>query len=175
MEAPAPHADIPSMRTFSRVLCIALIGAASRLSAETLLLAVSETIDGVPAPKSPPAIEGIFDGLFEAGHIVFDLGSGKAIPPMADLADIAVSGGAEYVLQAAVAFTIFPREGGNEVSATAQFSVIRAGSVTRVGAWTVSDTNKGREKDVDLSKLGFELGAMIAAKVNGILSSGGGS
>ena len=138
-----------------------------------MMLAVSETVDGVPNPKYPPAIEGIFDGLFEAGHIVFDLGTGRALPPIEDLADMARSGGAEYVLQAVIAFMIQPKEEGNEIEAVAEFSVIRAGNVKRLGGWTVSDTNKGREKDMDLLKLGFELGTLIAAKVNGIISSGG--
>ena len=137
------------------------------------MIAVSETVDGVPNPKYPPAIEGIFEGLFEAGHIVFDLGKGKAVPPIDELADMARSGGAEYVLQAAIAFMIQPKAEGNEIEAVAEFSVIRAGNAKRLGDWTVTDTNKGREKDMDLLKLGFELGTLVAAKVNGIIAPGG--
>jgi hypothetical protein len=163
------------MRVLSRVLlCIALMGAASGW-AESLLIAVSETIDGVPISNPLPAAEGIFDGLFEAGHIVFDVGSGKAIPPIDDLADMARSGGAEYVLEGDVSFITKAGENGREITATAELSLVRAGNVTRLGTVTLTDTNKGREKDVDLPKLGFELGVMIAERVNGIIASRGGS
>lgn len=154
------------------VLC--LLAAAPAAPAESLLLAVWETVDGAPAPKPPPAIEGIFEGLFDAGHIVFDTGSGTP-SSTEDLAEMARRGGARYVLEARISFTTSTTaDGAKEIEVSAQYTLIAAGSASRLGAGTVADSNKGRERDVDLSTLGSECGKMIASKVNALIQAGGG-
>jgi hypothetical protein len=162
------------MRNFTSAALLTVILAflfhAWPAGAETLLLAISETVDGSPSPPPPPATEGIFDGLFEAGHIVFDLGDGAKIPEANDLAAMARSGGAGYVVQAAVVFTLAHRDGFTDITATARINLFGAQKAESLGSETLEDSNQGREKDVDLKKLGFELGTMIAARVNEMLA-----
>ncbi len=155
------------------VLC--LLAAAPAAPAESLLLAVWETVDGAPAPKPPPAIEGIFEGLFDAGHIVFDTGGGQP-PSTGVLAEMARTGGAGYVLEARISFTTSTTaDGAKEIEVTAQYTLLAAGSAARLGAGTVADSNKGRERDVDLSTLGAECGKTIASKVNALILARGGA
>jgi hypothetical protein len=47
----------------------------------TILVSVSESVDGEPAAPPPPAMEGGLDSLFEAGHIVFVTGDVAAPLP----------------------------------------------------------------------------------------------
>jgi hypothetical protein len=138
---------------------------------ETLLLCVTETVDGNPSPPPLPASEGIWDGLFESGHIIFDTEEGKPPLPLSTLVELAVSGGARYILAARVAFVRTPRDAGPaEISARAGYSLYTAKTGGVVGEGTITDDNRGREKKVDLAKLGFELGNHIADKVSKLMA-----
>jgi hypothetical protein len=141
---------------------------------DTLLLCVTETVDGSPSPLPRPASEGIWDGLFEKGHVVFDTAEGNPPPPLPTLVGLAVSGGAGYIVDARVAFVRTPREDGpEEISAKASYSLFTAKTGRPVGAGTVARDNKGREKEVNLAALGFELGNLVADKVSALLAKRG--
>lgn len=163
----ATSADIGSVNKSHTLLlpalAIALLLSGAPLHSETLLIAVTETVDGKPSPLPPPATEGIFDGLFESGNIVFNTEDGSAPLSSKELVRIAGSGGAKYVLVAAVTFQRTPLAGGlTGIMASARFSLIAVERGATLGAGTLTDDNRGREKDMDLAKLGFELGEKIA-------------
>ena len=129
----------------------------------TLLLAVYETLDSQPGQLPPPATEGLFDALFEAGHIVFNTRDGSEIPPKAELLAIALSGGAGYVLEVSVEYTRTPQtEGFVTVDAAARFKLFAALSGDLLASGILSDSNRGSERDVNLFSLGFRLGEKVA-------------
>jgi hypothetical protein len=134
----------------------------------TLLLAVCETVDSEPGQLPPPATEGLFDALFEAGHIVFNTRDGAEIPPKAELLALAVSGGAGFVLEVSVEYTRTQRaEGFVTVDAAARFNLFAALSGDLLASGVLSDSNRGSEKDVNLFALGFRLGERVASEAFG--------
>jgi hypothetical protein len=158
------------LRTIPALVFAALLPLAAAFP-ETLLLCVTETVDGNPSPTPLPASEGIWDGLFERGHIIFNTEEGKPPLPLSTLVELAVSGGARYILTARVAFERTPRDAGPaEISARAGYSLYSAKTGGVVGEGTVTDDNKGREKKVDLANLGFELGNLIAEKASKLMA-----
>ncbi len=131
----------------------------------TLLLAVYETVDSQPGELPPPVTEGLFDALFEAGHIVFNTRDGSHIPPKAELLSIAASGGAGYVLEVSVEYTRTPQaKGSATIDAAARFRLFAADSGDLLASGILSDSNRGDEEDVNLFSLGFRLGERIASK-----------
>jgi hypothetical protein len=134
----------------------------------TLFLAVSESVDFLPGPLPPPATEGIFDALFEAGHIVFNTRDGSEIPPKTELVAIAVAGGAGFILEVRVEYTRTPRsEGVDTVDAVARYSLLAASSGNLLASGVVKDSNRGREKEIDLAALGFRLGGKVVERASG--------
>jgi hypothetical protein len=136
----------------------------------TILLSVMETVDGAPAALPPPATEGIFDGLFEAGNIVFNTRDGTT-PSISELMEIASGGGAQFILKVSVSFTS-ALSGGSlaGLKAEADIALLRTDGNELIGRKTLLDDNRGREGTVDLSKLGFELGVRIANEAQTMLS-----
>jgi hypothetical protein len=131
----------------------------------TLLLAVYETIDSQPGQLPPPVTEGLFDALFEAGHIVFNTRDGSEIPPKAELLSIAVSGGAGYVLEVRVEYTrTLQAEGLVTIDAAARFKLFAALTGDLLASGILSDSNRGDEKSVNLFSLGFRLGEKVASE-----------
>jgi hypothetical protein len=154
-------------RRFLSAAAILLLSCAPLFPA-TLLLAVFETVDSQPGQLPPPATEGLFDALFEAGHIVFNTKDGSEIPPKTELLSIAVSGGAGFVLEVNVEYTRTSRiEGPAIVDASARFSLFAAASGDLLASGVLSDSNRGAESDVDLFALGFRLGGKVAAEASG--------
>jgi hypothetical protein len=135
----------------------------ARLFAETILVSVSETEGGAPLPAPQPVREGVLNGLFEAGHIVFDGpgGSGAALP---ELLEQAAAAGARFLLRAEVAFDRrTASDGPPTIWARGSFTLTETGTGRSTRVSKVSGGNQGREKKVDLRALGFEIGASIAA------------
>jgi hypothetical protein len=138
----------------------------------TYLIAVSETIDSLPGQVLPPVTEGIFDALFEGGHIVFNTKDGSEIPSRPELLAIADSGGAEYMLEVRVAYTRTARaEGPATVEATARYSLYSVPAGEVLASAVISDTNMGSEKETDLYALGFRLGGRVADEAMGLIGA----
>ncbi len=151
-----------------------MLPAPAALFSETIMLCVTETVNGEPSPQPLPASEGIWSGLFESGHIIFNTRDGKPAPPLKMLMELAVSGGAPYILDARVDFIRIPREDGlTGISAKAKFSLILAKTGRAIGEGTLSGDNKGKEKEVDLAALGLELGNRVAEKASALLAERG--
>jgi len=155
------------------MLCVALtVLAVGPTSAETVMIAASETIDGAPSQPPLPTVEGVASGLFEAGHIVFDAGDVGASPRTGDLARVAREGKAGWLLQINAAYTQTKLDqNATRVACSANFSLVDTAS----GATSLSDkvslTNAGREKSVDRAALGVELGNLISREVAKALPS----
>jgi len=147
-------------RRFAIVLV--LVGTCICAHAETILVWVTETLDGQPAPLPPATAEGIMDSLFESGNIVIGINAEKQPASLQALVTEAETGGAHYILRADVTFTRTTAAGGKTtVSAAATYTLYAGGSPA--GQNSATDDNRGREKDMDLGKLAFELGTKIAA------------
>jgi len=152
-------------------LAIAL-GAAGALGAETIMLAVQETVDGNPGAPPLPTVEGVSGGLFDAGHIVFDAGKVSPSAKTAELARLARDADAGWVLRVAASYTQTKLDqGAIRVACSATFSLVNAQSGETSFTDKVSATNAGREKSTDREALGMELGKMISQKVAKALPS----
>jgi len=142
------------------------------LAAETIYIYVEECCNGENGIYLDQVKEGIFDVLFEAGHVVFDdvkdKGAGTFIEEKNFKKPIAIArkGGARYVLAVGVQSAAQKIDENRErISGTAQVYLIlaRTGAVIYAGKAEIS--NKGNENELTKDKLGFELGGMIAALV----------
>jgi hypothetical protein len=134
----------------------------------TLFLAVSETVNTLPGPLPPPTTEGIFDALFEEGHIVFNTKDGSEIPPKNELLAIAKEGGAGFVLRVVVEYSRVPgKDGMDTIDASAAFSLLAASSGTLLASGVITDSNRGSEKELNLAALGFRLGGKVVARASG--------
>jgi len=141
-------------------------------SAETVMIAASETVDGSPGQPPLSTVEGVSSGLFEAGHIVFDAGQLGASQRTSDLARVAREGKAGWLLEITTTYTLTKLDqSATRVACSATFSLVDTEKGTTSLSDKVSLTNAGREKSVDRAALGVELGSLISREVAKALSS----
>ncbi|HVP19937.1 MAG TPA: hypothetical protein VMU36_13175 [Spirochaetia bacterium] len=146
-------------------LILGALSAAGTLSAETVLVAVRETVDGAPSDPPLPAVDGVSSGLFAAGHIVFDAGS-RGSSGIGDLVEVAREGGAGWLLDVSVAYKQTKLDqGAVRVAGSASFSLVNALTGVTSLSDRVAGSNAGREKKIDLTALGVELGRLISQRV----------
>ncbi len=139
--------------------------AAATLQAETVLVAVKETVDGAQSPPPLPSVDGVFAGLFAAGHVVFDAGSHDP-SATGELVEAARQGGAGWLLQITVSYTQTKLDqGAVRVAGSASFSLVNATTGVTSLSDKVAVSNTGREKSMDRTALGVELGKLISQKV----------
>ena len=153
------RARIPALAALAFVM-------AAPLPAQTILLAVRETVSGVPLPTPLPARESLEGGLFDQGFIVFDIRVSTPSPSRGELARIARTAGAGLVLEVLVTYVDTPISTHLvQTAGTADFALIDAdtGEVTAQGGEKA--TNRDRERDVDRPALGREIGTLIAARI----------
>jgi hypothetical protein len=152
------------------ILLLLALGAVSPLSGETVLIAVRESLNGESCPLPFSAKEGISESLFDKGHIMFDVSDSDPVPSPAELEDMAMKGGAGFVLEAVVEFRESRLEEDRvRVDASARYSVSEAstGKIRKKGEFTA--TNAGRERGVDRTALGMEMGKTVAAEIEDVL------
>jgi len=151
-------------------VAFALLGAgmfaAGAMGAETVMIAAGETIDGVPSQPPLAAVEGVSNGLYEAGHVVFDAGLIGPTAKTSDLAEVAREGKAGWLLRITVAYTQTKLDQeAVRVAGAATFSLIDASTGATSFSDKISASNAGREKKVDRMALGEELGKLISREV----------
>ena len=149
------------------LLCLALgtVLAAGTLSAETVLVAVRETVDGAPSDPPLPAVDGVSSGLFAAGHVVFDAGS-RGSSEIGDLVEVAREGGADWLLRITVAYSQTKLDqGAVRVAGSAAFFLVNAQTGVTSLSDRVAGSNAGRERNINLTALGVELGRLISQRV----------
>jgi hypothetical protein len=140
--------------------------AAGALGAETIMIAVQESVDGAPSQPPLPTLEGVSGALFDAGHIVFDAGKLAPSVKTAELARIARDANAGWLLRVNVVYTQTKVDKDSvRVACSATFSLVNAENGTTSLSDKVSATNAGRERNMDRAALGMELGKLISQKV----------
>jgi hypothetical protein len=141
-------------------LAAAFLGTAA--FGDSYLLAVEESMNGRPSPLPMPIKEGLFDSLFEAGHVVFDTKDGDAVPPFQDLILMARDGGARLVLHvnAASRDSAGP-EKRRTIASTVAFELYESKTGRILGRGSISAGNEGREAECDGRQLGMEVGRKI--------------
>ncbi len=143
------------------ILFLAGVAGCARLSGETILVATNEAVNGAPLPSPPPVMEGILSALFDAGHIVFGAPVDPPVPEPRLLEEAAASG-VQFILRVEAAFDQ-SADRVPIVTCRGSFTLTEAGTGRTAGAGDVDGTNRGKEKQVDLRALGFEIGAAVAA------------
>jgi hypothetical protein len=140
--------------------------AVADLGAETIMIAVRETVDGTPSAPPLPTVEAVSSSLFDAGHVVFDAGKIDPSTKTVELAKIARDGNAGWLLLISVVYTQTKvDQDAVRVACSAKFSLVNTGDGTTPLTDTVTATNAGREKDTDRLALGMELGRLISRQV----------
>jgi hypothetical protein len=165
------HIKLPSHAAFikrARIPALAALACimAAPLPAQTILLAVLESVGGVSLTRPLPAQESLEGGLFDQGFIVFDIRVSTPSPSRGELARIARAAGAGLVLEVLVNYVDTPISTHRvQIAGTADFTLIDVvtGRVTAQGGEKV--TNRERESDVDRPALGREIGTLVAARI----------
>ena len=134
--------------------------AALPVSAETILIALLETVDGSPSVPPLPARDGILQVFFDRGDIVFDVPDSAPIPSPEELLKLARAGGAAYALQIEVAFKQESiAQGGIRYIADAAYILTSVESGIRLGEGRIRESGPQRKS------LGLAIGRLIAEEV----------
>lgn len=135
------------------------------VSAETFLVAVTETDDGEPSRPPLAAREGIFTALFDGEHIGFEVPIGMPLPSTEELRLLAADAGAGTVALVVVDWHEERIAGGAlRVRGRGSLRFVDAGTGVEAAAVPLAVDNGGREATVDRRRLGVEIGiALIAA------------
>lgn len=151
------------------LLCVILFSGYS----ETIYVYTYELCNNEPVPIDIQAKEGILDGLFDAGHIVFDdihdsqhenlLAKGK----IATLINHAKKGGAYYLVCALIITTVKPNPTENEyIESHALYYLydVLTGNLLKEGNTTVN--NRENKTIMNKKNLWFQLGLYISKEIS---------
>lgn len=140
---------------------------------DSYLLAVEESMNGRPSPLPLPVKEGVYDSLFEAGHVVFDTKDGAAVPPFQDLILLARDGGARLVLRVNVVSqeTAGP-ESRRTVNSVVTYELYESRTGRFLGNGRITDSNAGREVECSGRSLGMEIGRQITKEAGALAVKG---
>ena len=156
----------PSRPRLRSVLALASLLAGMPAAAQTLLLVVQEKANARPLPPPSAVREGASGDLFDAGYIVLDAPVSPSFPAAAELALMGRSAGADLVLAVTTDYADAPQ--GLDllrISARTTFALIDTTTSVVVTHSTREATNRDRERDVNRSVLGGEIGRDVAAQV----------
>jgi hypothetical protein len=145
------------------------------LSSETIFIYLEESCNGENGIYLTEIKEGIFDALFESGHVVFDNSKDDGshsyikVKNFSVPLNVAVKGGARYLLAVAVDSTVETINQDQErISSTAQVYLLQANTSTIVYTGSVTLSNTDTEELMSKEYLGFELGLLIAHMIDGM-------
>ncbi|MBN1797240.1 MAG: hypothetical protein JW822_01595 [Spirochaetales bacterium] len=145
------------------------------LFSETIFIYLEESCNGENGIYLTEIKEGIFDALFESGHVVFDNSKDDASHSYIKLKNfsvplnVAVKGGARYLLAVAVESTVEKIDEAQErISSTAHVYLLQARTSTIIYSGTVTLSNSEVEGVMSKEHLGFELGYLIAHMIDGM-------
>jgi hypothetical protein len=145
--------------------------AAAPLTAQTILLAVRDSVNGAPLAPPLPTREGVAGSLFDSGFIVFDA-PGDGARTASELVGVARAAGADLVLDVRGQYTDRALGGGVvRVSVTVAFTLTDAASGAVQAKGEATADNAGREKDVDRVMLGQEIGKALSGRVGAALKT----
>jgi hypothetical protein len=155
------------------MLSACLLASAPVGHAASILVSVAETEAGQPVPPPAPAAEGLMSALFDAGHIVLEarVPASAAAAALLSEASATESG---FLIRVTVGYTrVRSEKGADRLGAKVSYTILDVESGKTLGTGTLSAGNEGREREVDLSALGSEIGAGIASASAEALRSGG--
>jgi hypothetical protein len=169
------------MRRILVVLVLLLI-LAVLAGAETFYVHLEEARDANNSLYDLPVREGLFNGLFELDHVVFDNAgalNGAEVPAAGPrsqaalnaLIDEAANGGASYLLTVTITSQSEPlSERLRRIRSRAVYYCYRVREETLVGKGELSEDNWGREEALTQEKVGLLLGEALSHEVDRICS-----
>ena len=138
---------------------------------ETFFLHVDKTINGVKTDKPVHIKDGMLDGFFDLGHIVFDSGpknNGETLP---DLLRIAFNGGAQYLVFTNVLSTVLEIDADTQrIEFSAFYRIFDASTGLPLAEGETETDNKGQEKEVNPYDIEFLFGVDVSHLVATSLS-----
>lgn len=147
--------------------------------ARTVFIYIEETCNGEKGEFLSDARDGIFEVLFDQGHIVFDNGKegiDNDIITRENLSSViftAQHGGAEYLIAVSIASEKEELPGKKfRIYSTGEYFVFNVDSGELLFKGTAEFSNKGRESDISLKQCGLFLGRDIAEKSIPVIVSG---
>ncbi len=159
------------------MVCALLCAVLLPLSSETIFIYLEESCNGENGIYLSEIKEGIFDALFESGHIVFDNSKDDGSHSYIKLKNfsvplnVAVKGGAKYLLAVAVESTVQKiNEAEERISSTAHVYLLQARTSSIVYSGRVMLSNGEAEELMSKEQLGFELGLLIAQMLDAMWS-----
>ncbi len=146
-------------------------GAAVPATAQTILLAIQETVGGHPLSAPLPLGEGLAARLFDAGVIVFDLPGVTPAASGPELSRLAQSAGADLILTAQADYTDTPAGGTTGIAVHVTWSLVATGTGAVIVSGSRDGSNNGHERDMDRAALGAAIAAPIAEEVSNALAA----
>jgi hypothetical protein len=157
------------------LLPVFLIACSCIASGDTFFICTDEKCNEEAVPLNEQAREGIFDGLFEAGHIVLDDCTAKFENNI--FGDKSVTELLETASESLVPFLVIVRvvsrktilTGGKErIRSEARYSLYNVNTNTPVGSGTLNIDNTDKEDTVTRGALWFQLGRDISINIQSI-------
>jgi hypothetical protein len=151
----------------------------SLLSAGTVFVYIEESCNGERGFFLKRTRDGLFDQLYESGHIIFDDMSDKGIANRYSGEDFAIplaaarKGGADFLIALSIDSTVKKVSGEpkapEKIDSHCRFLLLEVGTGRRLAQGEFVLNNDGQEATLDRDKLGLELGHEIAAALAGKL------
>ena len=161
------------MRFKSAVLIVFIFILTVNVFSETLCLYVEERTNGEFGPFPPPTKEGIYSGLFDGNHIVFDTGDKNVLDvnwkaqDFSSALNLSLEGGARYFVAVKVNTKQYKsKERKLHVNTSAFYYLYDARYSRLIVKGKIRETNDGKEDNINQTKLDFSLGEKIAAILN---------
>jgi hypothetical protein len=140
--------------------------------AETILIAVTETVDGAQLLPPLPVREAVAASLFDSGAIVFDIP--ESTPPRGpeELLRAAQAGGADLLLVLEADYLNTKLASGLvRIAVAASFALIDAVSGKSISRGEADLDNRDHERDMNREALGKEMGRLLAGRIAVLLSA----
>ncbi len=140
-------------------------------TAETFFIITDEVFDGARVPLNEQMREGIFSGLFEAGHIVLDDPGVKLQSDMSEeytgklIGEMSEYGMQFLVIVKASSKRTDPASPGERISSIATYYLYDVALKSLLGKGEINADNAAKGSTADRSELWYSMGEDIAAKI----------
>lgn len=150
------------MRTRTVLIALCLLLGGGFAAAESVMVSVRPDQDYPQSERLGfylSSVEaGVMDVLFDSGHIVFNRAGGDEVSSTAQVVEIAVNGGAGYVVDTVVLFA--PEGDGLRVRAV-EYSWLRLGSGTAPRSKRLEASTLPEEEQGGTAEQGYRLGRRV--------------